>query len=268
MSNMPNAFDDEKEEQEVESSFVNTDSNFDLTDAQLASLDKEVKQTQTGFKIKTPITVPPTKQQEKLNTAAQFVKKAAELDAALASGINAQVFDPTKAAQVLKKTNTPIKQDSLIDYSKMTEEDVYNDSVPLVAKPFGDDDSLKITLKDQNYHPRWVNKDPRMLGKALKNGFIFITLDDLDLPFEVKINADVNGHFYNGDVVAMRILKSIYFSALRASHLRAVNAVSALATQKAAKKQAFDFLAKEAGSGFTEEFEQGKVSFYTPGVEI
>jgi hypothetical protein len=251
MSSLPNAFAELEDEKE-EVSFVATDASFD-TPVEPAQI-----------KVKAPVPNPNEKPQYK--TAAQFVKDAIATDEALKTAMQAQNF--SGGTQVLPRGKTPVKKDAVIDFTKMSESDIYNDSIPLEAKPFGDDDSLLIDLKDKNYAARWVNKNSIMLSKALRSGFQFITQEDLASPLQVEITEDVNGRYLNGDVYAMRILKSIYFAALKATHQRAVNTVSALSSQKAAKKHAYDAMIKETGGGFAEEYEAGKVGFYTPGIEI
>lgn len=269
MSSMPNAFEKvptqditAKFTEAMEKSFAASDSSFDLTDEQLEAVQNEVKQVPhvaaSAIKVKAAI---------KPMTAAQFVKQAQESDAALRANLDRQGFKPNQT-QVLRKSTAPIKADRQLDYRNISESDIYNDSIPIEVKPFGMEDSLKIELVDQNYAARWVNKDPRMLGKALKNGFSYITKEDLATDLDTAITEDAHGHYLNFDVIAMKCPKRIYFAALKAAHVRAVNTVSNLSSQKAARKQALDLMMKETGGGFSEEYEAGKVGFYTPGVEI
>jgi hypothetical protein len=103
----------------------------------------------------------------------------------------------------------------------------------------------------------------------LRNGFTYVTNNDLAKPLDVAITEDVNGRFINLDVVAMKCPKSKYFAALKATLQRAINTVSSLSSKKAAKNQAMTQLIKDAGAGVAEEFESGKVGFYdASGIEI
>ena len=283
MSNLPNTFATalvvEPDSEQEEASLINSDPSFNLTDKQVASLSDEIDQTGKqveqpinkgipSIKVKAPIAAAPTPAQEKYMTASQFVKQAQEMDVNLLAGAIKTKFAPEQVAQVIPKSKAPIKKDKVIDYSTLTETDIYNDSIPIDVKPFGMEDSLTINLKDKNYVPRWINKNAIMLGKALKNGFTYVTAEDLETPLDVAISEDAQGRFLNYDVIAMKCLKRIYFGALKAAHMRAVNTVSALSSQKAARKQAMDLLSKETGGGFAEEYEAGKIAFYTPGIEI
>jgi len=249
---------------EQEESFIRSDVSFDLSEEQLKDVEQVVTKTQSAQPAPPAIRVKP-----KVMTARQFVEAAQETDKAIATAVASQDFDPAKGAQVLTRDKTPVKKDTrTIDWSKLDESAIYNDSIPIEAKPFAADDSLRIVLKDQNYVARWVNKNHILLGKARGAGFTYITTSDLAEPLQLSIVEDASGQLSYIDVVAMKIPKSIYYAALKAAHQRAVNTVNNLASQKAARKQAMDLLVKQAGSGVSEEFEAGRVGFYTPGIEI
>ena len=46
-------------------------------------------------------------------------------------------------------------------------------------KAFMSADVLAIKLKDTNYEPRWVNKNPQRLGEMIGKGFTYIQPADL-----------------------------------------------------------------------------------------
>lgn len=262
MSNteIPTTFEDFGVQKKQEHSAV--DASAEPTAAQLTGVVEEIKQTLQKPKVKASI--------PKVMTAAAFVQQAKETDTALFDAMQGQKFNPLAGAQVLPKEKVPVKTDvRAIDWTKITEKDIEDMSIPIEARPFSTDDSLGIDLKDQNYAARWVNKNPILLGKALAAGFTYVTEEDLASPLQVAISEDVNGHFLNLDVIAMKCPKRIYFAALRASFLRAVNTVSSLSSKKAAKNQAMHQLMKDAGAGVAEEFESGKIGFYdASGIEI
>ena len=245
--------------EEQEHSLV--DDSADPTDQQLKDVETAQPQAPQFPKVKKPVA--------KVMTAAAFVEKAKETDEALFDAMNAQKFNPLAGAQVLPKAKVPVRTDvRAIDWSKVKEEDIYNDSIPIEARPFSSEDSLGIDLVDKNYAARWVNKNPIILGKALAAGFTYITAEDLASPLDVAIVEDVNGRFLNLDVLAMKCPKSIYFAAKKAAFLRAVNTVNSLSSKKAARNQAMSELMK-SGAGVAEEFESGKVAFYdASGIDI
>jgi len=263
MSNMPTELEDFGVE---EHSLV--DSSAEPTEQQLIAVGTEQKQA-------VPL-VPKVKAKAKIMTAAAFVQQAKETDEALFDAMNTQQFNPLAGAQVLPKAKVPLKVDykaavnaGAIDWTKVTQADIENTSIPIEARPFSTEDSLTIDLVDKNYEPRWVNKNPILLGKALASGFTYVTAKDLARSLDVAISEDVNGRYLNLDVIAMKCPKSTYFAALKASFLRAVNTVNSLSSKKAAKNQAMTQLMKDAGAGVAEEFESGKVGFYdASGIEI
>jgi len=161
-----------------------------------------------------------------------------------------------------------VKAPARLDFSKMTEDDVYNLDVPIEARPFATEDSLKVTLKDSNYIARWVNKNPIRLGGMIAKGFTYVTSADLAQKLEVEVSSDAADHYIINDVVLMMIPKDRYYSALRAAHLRAVASVGAKGAHRAALTQATEYLNKETGGAYTEEAEAKKIEFYTPGVTI
>ena len=164
--------------------------------------------------------------------------------------------------------NLKLKTPTVIDYAHMTEDDVYNLDVPMEARPFSSEDSLRVTLRDSGLIARWVNKDARRLGAMIAKGFQYVTEKDLAKKLEVEVSADSEGHFSLGDVILMKITKDRYLPALRAAHLRAVNSVGAKGAHRSAVNNANEYMAKETGGAFKEEAEAQKVAFYTPGLSI
>jgi hypothetical protein len=269
MSNLPTELEDfgvSSAVEEQEHSLV--DASAEPTEAQLINVETEQKQDAPR-----PVGRPRIKPiVPRVMSAAAFVAQAKETDAALYDAMNSQQFNPLAGAQVLPKDKAPIKPEPKsegIDWTKVSQKDIADMSIPIEARPFSTEDSLTIDLKDKNYEPRWVNKNPIILGKALASGFTYVTEEDLARPLDVAILEDVNGRYLNLDVIAMKCPKITYFGALRACFLRAVNTVNSLSSKKAAKNQAMTQLIKDAGAGVAEEFESGKVSFYdASGIEI
>jgi len=152
-----------------------------------------------------------------------------------------------------------------INFNDMTEAAAYDLDIPIVAKPFSNEDSLDVSLKDTSYVARWVNVNPMRLGSMRSRGFTFVVEADLAKPLNIEIEVDAQGHYRCNDVVLMRIEKSRYYGALRAAHLRAISAVSATGAHKAATGVANQFMEKETGGEYVDYANRGKVRFYQTG---
>lgn len=176
---------------------------------------------------------------------------------------NAQ-FDGALEAQVIKKSQAPIT-----DFSKLTMDAVYDLSIPIVAKAFMSADVLAIKLRDTNYEPRWVNKNPQRLGDMIGKGFTYIEPKDLINGEGIKTGLDAEGHYCFNDVVAMKIDKATYYSALRAAHQRAVSTTNESEYIKRAANAANGFMQKSEFSGdFASARVSGKMKFYDPNISI
>jgi hypothetical protein len=130
-----------------------------------------------AIKVKPAIPNPSPETAQPTITSADVVRMSQELQSKIAQEANANMYDPNALGQVIAKENLKIKTD--IDYSKLTVDDIYNLNIPIQAKPFGSEDSLKVELKDKNYEARWVNKSPRRLGQMLSYGFTYVEPKDL-----------------------------------------------------------------------------------------
>ncbi len=182
----------------------------------------------------------------------------------------ADKFDRSKNVQVVSKGRVPIT-----DFSNLKESDIYDPDVFIEAKPFMSSDSLKISLKDRNYEPRWVNKNNQRLGYMLSLGFTYIEEQDLETSADAMVYLDANGHYTINDVVAVKIPKAIYYPALKAAALRAQNVVSAAnASAKGAEKaqnfmqHARDDDGSAVGGDFAEAQRAGTLKFYDPNVAL
>lgn len=164
--------------------------------------------------------------------------------------------------------NLKLKPNAARDFSTMSEEDVYNLDIPMSARPFSSEDSLKVNLKDTNYIARWVNKDARRLGTMIGRGFSYVTKEDLVSDLELEVHIDAVGHYVLGDVICMKVQKERYFAALRAAHLRAINAVDPKGAHKAAIAQAAQFIDKETAGGYSAESVGNKMKIYSPDFQI
>lgn len=194
-------------------------------------------------------------------TAEQVLQAAHALQQKMVRDANGAKYDLNAAAQSINIQNLVLKNGEL-DFSKMTEDDVYDLDIPIIAKPFGNEDTLDVKLKDTNYVARWVNVNPLRLGNMRSRGFEYVRKEDLQEDLNIEVMVDAQGHYRVHDVVLMRILKSRYFAALRAAQLRAINSVSNAGAHKAATQAANQFMEKEAGGEYVSYAQRNKVQFY------
>jgi hypothetical protein len=194
-------------------------------------------------------------------SADQILSAAAALQQQVVRDAQGKKLDLNAAAQVMNIKNLKTK-DGKLDFDNMTEEAAYDLDIPIIAKPFSNEDALDVDLKDKSYVPRWVNVNPMRLGSMRSRGFIFIVEEDLAKPLNMDIEVDAQGHYRCNDVVLMRITKDRYFAALRAGFMRANAAVSALGAHKAATNVATQYMEKETSGDFVEYANRGKIKFY------
>ena len=109
-----------------------------------------------------------------------------------------------------------------LDFTKLTEQDVYNLNIPIEIIEHQVPDYTKIVLKDQTYHPHWVQAHPARLGPMKAAGFTYVTKEDLAEELEMALEPDENGHFRFIDLIAMKCSKEKYFGALRKNYIRSV----------------------------------------------
>lgn len=195
-------------------------------------------------------------------TAEQVLAAAAALQQQVVRDAQGKKLDLNAAAQVMNIKNLKLR-DGKLDFEKMEEAAAYDLDLPIVAKPFSNEDALDVDLKDKSYVPRWVNVNPMRLGSMRAKGFVYVHAADLASPLNIEIEVDAQGHYRSHDVVLMRIEKERYFSALRAAHLRAIAAVSATGAHKAATGVANQYMEKEAGGEYVDYANKGKIRFYS-----
>lgn len=200
-------------------------------------------------------------QQETL-TAAQVIAISKIIEQKTAEAIKNSSYDPGMEAQVLRQSVAPIT-----DFSKLSMDAVYDLSIPIEAKEFMSADGLKIDLKDTNFEPRWVNKNPQRLGEMMGKGFTYIEPKDLinsENNISIQTSLDTQGHYVINDVVAMKIDKATYYRALRAAHLRAVATTDQANARKRAAVTANEYMGREAGRDYGAARSTGKMTFYDP----
>ncbi len=200
-------------------------------------------------------------------TAADVLKLSQNIEASVRKQIAEAKFDAGLVGQVLPKRAAPIT-----DFSKVTLDQVYDLDFPIEAKPFMSADGLAITLKDANYEPRWVNKNPQRIGELMGKGFTYIEPNDLHDEASKKAiqpSLDADGHYSINDVVAMKIDKDTYYRALRFAHERAVGLTKNTEIHKRAARGAEQFMSKsDSRNDYQGAKTQNKMEFYSPDVTI
>lgn len=212
---------------------------------------------------KAPVTTSP--HSESALTPAQILEISKIAQQQVKETIKNSSFNPDLPGQSILKNKVPI-----VDFSKLSIDDVYDMSIPIEAKAFMSADVLKIELKDTNYEARWVNVNPQNLGDKIAKGFTYIVPADLVSENAIQTALDASGHYRFNDVVAMKIDKATYMRALRAAHERAIATTDQANARKRAARTAEGYMQKE--SGFANDFNSAnankKMVFYDPGVEV
>jgi len=169
-----------------------------------------------------------------------------------------------------------------LDYSKLTEKDVWDLNIPIEAITHDLPDTMLLDLKDPAYVGRWVSTNSQRLGSMKAMGFTFIQPEDFAHELVLAIKPNENGWYQYNDVVAMKITKEKYFGALRRNHIRAMAMVNPAAAQQIGKKMAEQEIASgkaidlegvsdpDLAGSRTRDYQkytaEKKLEVYTPGI--
>jgi len=185
----------------------------------------------------------------------------------LAAYIQSELKKLVQGQNGVRVGNKP-EQPVELNWTKISENDVFDLNVPIEAIDHGVPDYLNVELNDKNYVARWVHKTPRRLGPMMAIGWTYVEKIDLDINCHLEVTIDENGHFRYDDVILMKLPKQKYFGQLRRNYERTVAQVSSAKlktfVQKALlnsptggsnKKSAADYMA------------QNQLKVYVPGLD-
>lgn len=128
------------------------------------------------------------------------------------------------------------KQQPALDFSKLSEKDVFDMNIPIEAIVMDIPEYVDVELADGNYIARWVNKHGRRLGQMKNFGFSYVTEQDLAKPLLLENSKNENGQFTLDDVILMKCSKQKYFGVLRRNLLRANSRVNPKEAHKVGKQ--------------------------------
>lgn len=232
-----NSITNEKLEGEVEDRIIGLD-NDNVPDR--SDMQAEVKAEVPKFTPKVP-----KKSTESVVTSEDIHAEELRL-------LKQQVTDATNAIKLLvagrdnvKLVKTPV----VIDWTKMSEKDVFDMSVPIELVDHSMPDYMKVELKDSNFVPRWVHKMDRRLGPMKSKGFLFVTADEIQGELNIAISPNADGIFQHDDVFLMKIEKRKYFGMLRANHERALKMIDPRAAHKVAQDRVISDLSSAPNDG-------------------
>jgi hypothetical protein len=163
----------------------------------------------------------------------------------------------------------PAQQKKEVDFTKLSESDVFNLEIPIDAIEHQVPDYTKVELLDQNYIPRWVQVHPARLGPMRAAGFEYVTQEDLAEQLILDLREDENGQFRFIDLVLMKCRKDKYFGALRKNYERAIAQTNPAKLHQKAKQGVEGMLANEKddqGNSHKRDFQkysaEGKMEVY------
>lgn len=142
--------------------------------------------------------------------------------------LDKRIKDLERGIQVLmaSKDNIMLRAASMpkvpIDWSKMSEKDVFDASIPMEIIDHSMPDYMKVEPKDPAYVLRWVHKLGRRVGPMKAKGFKFCTAADIEGEINIAIEVNADGRIQFDDVYLMMIDKATYYGMLRKNHLRAI----------------------------------------------
>jgi hypothetical protein len=153
-----------------------------------------------------------------------------------------------------------------IDFSKMSEKDIYDLSVHIPTYTHELPDYLQVKISDGNYVTRWVNSNSATLGQRIAQGWTYVKAEDLAQKLNVAIEPNENGVFKYVDVVLMKLHKSKYFGMLRANHVRGENMVKPDSAHRFGRAEAENMLSEDPGYRAVKA--AGTMEVYAPGLKI
>lgn len=173
------------------------------------------------------------KQHEKVETAPAKVKEPGEdveipedkVTPEMLKAMESTILKLLSGQNGVKIGKAPAKPVQL-DFSKLSENDVYDLDVPIPVIDHGVPDYLNVELKDKNYAARWVHKTPRRLGPMKAMGWTPVVEEDIENLDSLKDTKDESGFFRYDDVILMRIPKQKLFGLLRRNYERTRQQVS------------------------------------------
>jgi len=101
------------------------------------------------------------------------------------------------------------------DWSKVTDADVGNLDFYIPVIEHETPEYLTVQLKDDNYLAIWAFKDQRRTGQLLAEGYEYIKPEHFHPNFKVPLLMDSNGTYSYGDLICVRVHKSIIFGKRR-----------------------------------------------------
>jgi hypothetical protein len=155
-----------------------------------------------------------------------------------------------------------------IDFSKLSEKDVWDLNIPIQAIEHGLPDYLNVELLDSNYIARWVHKTPRRLGPMLSVGWTFVEPKDLANKLILEVKPNENGQYQHDDVLLMKLSKVKYFGMLRRNLLISQARVNPKTAHQIAKQRVITDMESAGRKDYDKYSSEGKLNIYAPGFEI
>jgi hypothetical protein len=153
-----------------------------------------------------------------------------------------------------------------LDWTKISESDVFDLNVPIEAIDHGVPDYLNVELNDKNYVARWVHRTPRRLGPMMAIGWTYVEKIDLDVNCHLEVTIDENGHFRYDDVILMKLPKQKYFGQLRRNYERTVAQVSSAKLKTSVQKALLNSPAGGSNKKSAADYmAQNQLKVYVPG---
>jgi len=192
----------------------------------------------------------------------------------VADNIDARIAQVERQLAELKKGRDGVRlakaTEKVLDWSKITEDDVYDLSIPIKAIEGGAPDVTQVKLLDPSYSIRYVSLHPRILGIRKANGFTYVVKADIDPATAVGLDLkeDENGQYRYHDVVLMKCPKEKYLGQLRRNHERAIASTQNATAHKKAKAQVeADYVSSDESSSYIRYKNANKIDVFVPGGE-
>jgi hypothetical protein len=219
--------------------------------------------------LKSMTTVPENQPQINMNAHNEEADILAQTTAAVTDEI---AQEETVIARQLEEANKKQIATSGKNIAELTEEDAYDFEVPIHAGAAHNPNILKVVLKDKNYVCRWGNTNTIRMTMLRAQGFVPITLSEVENTDTLEMFEDAQNHLVYADLIAMKIPKNIYYAALRRNHQKSMYMTNDKKATEAganfAKNNLMGELKGNERAYIAQQEETGKKPIYSPKIGV
>jgi hypothetical protein len=156
--------------------------------------------------------------------------KARDEEAAMLAGTGKDFQDEIEQEELTAKrmlaTQKAEQAASSVAIHDLTEDDAYNLDIAINAKGMVSPSFLKVELLDKNYIARWCNRNSVRQAQLVAQGFRMVRANEVANLESLDMFLDSQDNFVYSDLVAMKMLKNVYYAGIRKAYLKSLHATN------------------------------------------